>query len=137
MEIDVVHQIDTEAVAFTIPGALASAIIAARSRLCAAGGSLKMAVMFDMHETMWTPRMPGVRRTCIEYTPRLRLSMPDRDRYIGVVYFDNRFGSRFVHPDAIARAAAWVLGETDVDTDDPRSDAEIAAAAAAENQSEF
>ena len=42
-----------------------------------------------------------------------------------------------IHPDAIARAAAWVLGETDVDTDDPRSDAEIAAAAAAENRSEF
>lgn len=137
MEPRVLHHFEAECFTITIPASLAPAIVATRSRVCAAGGSVGIEMTFEVYETMWTPKMPGVRRTAVEYAPTLKIRMPNRDRHIRLVYFDNRFGSRFVHADAIARAAAWVLGETDVDTDDPRSDAEIAAAAAAENRSEF
>lgn len=115
--------------AIVLPSDIADAVRSAADRIVAAGGVWALSAEMSVFETCWTARHPGQRMTEIEYTPQLRLTTAPRERWISLVYFDNRHGRRFVHPDAIARAVRWVLGEVEVDTDDPRSDVEVEASA--------
>lgn len=110
-----------------LPHDVESAVHDAFARMRRAGGSARLDVEYDTFETSWNARNPHVRQSVIEYVPRLLLECGDRARWLSLIYPDNRYGQRFVHPDAIRRVVRWVLGDVDEDTDDPRSDADVEA----------